>query len=84
MEAVSAASFLPKGEKSSYLQLAMRKLDTVKLLLLVLWESRSLDNKRYAAISAPIDEVGKMLGGWNGQLQKQNSPESASRRTGEK
>ena len=84
MEAVSAASFLPKGEKSSYLQLAMRKLDTVKLLLLVLWESRSLDNKRYAAISAPIDEVGKMLGGWNGRLQKQNSPESASRRTGEK
>ena len=75
MEALSAAAFLPKGEKPPYLQLAMRKLDTVKLLLLVLWESRSLDNKRYATISAPIDEVGKMLGGWNGQLQKQNSPE---------
>jgi hypothetical protein len=43
------------------------------VLLLVLWETRSLDTKKYAVLSAPLDEVGRMLGGWNGQLAKQNS-----------
>jgi hypothetical protein len=33
-----------------------------------------LDNKKYLAISLKLEEIGKMLGGWNGQLTKQNSP----------
>jgi hypothetical protein len=41
---------------------------------MVLWETKSLDNKKYIALSLPVDEIGKMLGGWNGQLTKQNSP----------
>ncbi len=40
----------------------------------MLWETKSIDNKKYIALSVKIDEIGKMLGGWNGQLQKQNSP----------
>jgi len=39
-----------------------------------MWETKSLDNKKYIALSLPLDEIGKMLGGWNGQLTKQNSP----------
>ncbi len=77
MEAAFAAAFLQKQEKLPYVRLAVRKLDTVKLLLLVLWEARSLDNKKYAALSSKIDEAGKMLGGWQGQLLKQNSPAKA-------
>lgn len=41
---------------------------------MILWESKSLDNKKYIALSVKIDEIGRMLGGWNGQLTKQNSP----------
>jgi hypothetical protein len=74
MEMVSAAAFLPREEKLPYLRIAIRKFETIKLLLLVLWESKSLDNKKYAALSIPVDEIGKMLGGWQGQLIK-NSPE---------
>ena len=40
----------------------------------MLWETKSLDDKKYIALSLKIDEVGKMLGGWHGQLVKQNSP----------
>lgn len=40
---------------------------------MILWEAKSLDNKKYIALSVKIDEVGKMLGGWKGQLDKQNS-----------
>lgn len=85
IEAVSAANFLGPTEKQPYVRIAIRKIDTVKILLMICWETKSLDNKKYAAISLPIDEIGKMLGGWNGQITrtieqaraqqtKQNSP----------
>jgi hypothetical protein len=41
---------------------------------MILWETKSLDDKKYITLSVILDEVGKMLGGWNGQLIKQNSP----------
>jgi hypothetical protein len=74
MEAISLAGFLPKGEKQPYVRLSIRKVDTLKILLMILWETKSIDNKKYIALSVPLDEVGRMLGGWNGQLTKQNSP----------
>jgi hypothetical protein len=77
IEAISIASFLPKEEKRTYISIAIRKLDTLKVLLMVLWETKSLDNKKYIALSLHTDEIGKMLGGWNRQILKQNSPAKA-------
>ncbi|HEY4500555.1 MAG TPA: hypothetical protein VJH25_02055 [Candidatus Paceibacterota bacterium] len=37
---------------------------------MILWETKSLDDKKYIALSATIEEFGRMLGGWNGQLSK--------------
>lgn len=73
IEAISIASFLQKEEKLPWVKLAIRKVDTIKVLLMVLWETKSLDDKKYIAISLQLEETGKMLGGWNGQLSKQNS-----------
>jgi len=74
VEIVSFASFLKQDEKASYIRLAIRKLDTLKILLMVLWEIKSLDNKKYIALSLKLDSIGKMLGGWYGNVTKQNSP----------
>jgi hypothetical protein len=74
IEAIAQASFLSKDEKQPYVRLAIRKIDTLRVLLMVLWETKSLDNKKYIALSTKLDDIGKMLGGWNGQLTKQNSP----------
>jgi hypothetical protein len=76
MEAIALAGFLSPQEKQPYVRLAIRKIDTVKILLLILWETKSLDSGKYAALSVRVDEVGRMLGGWNGQLSKQNSSRS--------
>ncbi|MGB3073475.1 MAG: four helix bundle protein [Candidatus Moraniibacteriota bacterium] len=73
IEFVSAAAFLSPQEKVPYIRHAIRKIDTLKVLLLVLWETKSLDYKKYITLSEKIDEIGRMLGGWNGQLSKQNS-----------
>lgn len=75
IEALATAAFLSRPDKLPYVRIAIRKVDTLKILLLILWETKSLDNKKYIAISAKVDEMGKMLGGWHGQLQKQNSPQ---------
>ncbi len=76
IEALTAASFLAREEKLPYVRLAIRKVDTLKILLMILWETRSLDNKKYIALSMKIEEISKMLGGWSGQLLKQNPAHS--------
>lgn len=75
IEAVAAASFSAGTEKMPYIRHAIKKMDTLKLFLMILWETKSLDNKKYLALSVKLDEIGRMLGGWRGQLlKKQNSP----------
>ncbi len=74
IEAISIATFLSRDEKHPWVKLAIRKTDTIKILLMVLWEAKSIDNKKYLALSIKVEEIGKMLGGWSGQLAKQNSP----------
>jgi hypothetical protein len=73
MEYIAIASFLSKEEKQPYIKVAIRKIDTLRVLLMVLWETKSIDNKKYTILSIKIEEIGKMLGGWNGQYIKQNS-----------
>lgn len=73
MEMIIQASFLSKKEKQPYVRVGIRKIDTLKIFLMILWETKSLDNKKYITLSLKIEEIGKMLGGWNGQLLKQNS-----------
>jgi hypothetical protein len=73
IEAISAASFLARPEKLPYIRLAIRKTDALKIFFVLLWETKSLDNKKYISLSEKMNEIGKMLGGWNGQLVKQNS-----------
>ena len=73
IESVSIAGFLSPQEKLPYIRLAIRKWDTLKILVMLLWETKSLDNKKYILLSVPVDEIGKRLGGWSGQITKQNS-----------
>jgi hypothetical protein len=73
IEMISGALYVSKEEKALYIKTAIRKTDTLKLLFLMLWETRSLDNKKYLMISERINEIGRMLGGWLGQIIKQNS-----------
>ena len=74
IESLAVATFLSKEEKLPYLRISIRKLDTLNILILILFETKSIDTKKYISISEQTNEIGKMLGGWYGQLTKQNSP----------
>ena len=75
---IFTATFLKLEEKIPYVKVAIQKCDAIKFFLLLLFESDSLEQKKYISLSEPLDEVGRMLGGWHGQLVKQNSPVKTS------
>lgn len=73
IEGIITANFLSPKEKQSYVRFAIRKLDVLKIFLMILWETKSLDNKKYIALSEKLNEIGRNLGGWHGKLLKENS-----------
>ena len=38
--------------------------DILKFMLQIMWEINLLDNKKYIALSKHLEEIGRMLGGW--------------------
>ena len=71
-ELVFIASNLYKSQKIPYVQKAVTKLDLLKFFLQISWEIKTLDNKKFILLSEKLNEIGKMLGGWYRQLNKEN------------
>ena len=64
-----------KGEKKlSKAEEASLDLDMLKFFLRIAWEIKALDNKKYAALSKRLDEIGRMLGGWINYLEEKLPP----------
>ena len=74
IESILVASFLEKQEKQPFIKKAIISLDTSKFLLYILWEIKALETKKYITLSEQLEKAGKQLGGWYGQIVKQNSP----------
>lgn len=74
IELISVASRINVKQKLPYLIKASIKLDTLKFFLQVAWGSKALDNKKYITISERLDEVGKMLGGWQKDVVRKTNP----------
>ena len=71
---IFTAAYLGPNQKLQYLPRAAAKLDLAKFFLQVAWEIEAIDNKQYILISEQLETIGKMVGGWIRQIQKQNSP----------
>ncbi|MBI5470225.1 four helix bundle protein [Candidatus Kaiserbacteria bacterium] len=78
IEATAQAAFIPRSEKEPWVRLAIRKLDALKILLMVLWETKSLDTKKYAVLSEHLDEIGTL----NIEMQKSAHAEHTAKITG--
>lgn len=64
LESILAASEAYKAEKVPLLQRASVKLNSLRIFLRLMKELRTIDNKKYVAFQEPVDEIGRMLGGW--------------------
>lgn len=73
IELIFLAGSLPKNKKLPYVQKAVSRFDLLKFFLQLSWEIKIIDNKKYIAISEPLNEIGRMLGGWHRNLLKETS-----------
>ena len=58
------AEYSPKNSKVALLEKASVKLDFLKLLIRMSYDLRLINEKKYLAVEAQLQEIGKMLGGW--------------------
>jgi len=70
-ELIFTAGFTSKQQKATIIERASIKLDVLKFFLQTAWELKALDNKKFSALSVPLTEIGRMLGGWKKQLLKE-------------
>ncbi|MDP2708877.1 MAG: four helix bundle protein [bacterium] len=73
-ELIFMAGFAAKENKILIIKKASLKLDMLKFFIQIAWELKAIDNKKFAELSSPLIEIGKMLGGWQRQLIKETPP----------
>lgn len=69
LEQIFSAQYLTGEQKANRLAVCISKLDGVKFFLQIAWENKCLPNDKYTALSADLDEIGRMLGGWKKGLE---------------
>jgi len=79
LECIFTALYLPITHKSKRIETAISKLDGVKFFAQICWENKCIANAHYAELSAKLDELGKILGGWKKGLEKK-TPEHIGRK----
>ncbi|MFA4880161.1 MAG: four helix bundle protein [Candidatus Doudnabacteria bacterium] len=68
LELLLAAGSAPRIEKQTFLKKANIKFDALKIFIRLTNELGILDNKKYLALQHQIQEIGRMLGGWQRSL----------------
>jgi hypothetical protein len=66
------ASYSRDSEKLTLVDRSISRVDLLKLMLQLAWETKTLDNKKYIHITGLLSETGRMLGGWRRQLIGKN------------
>jgi len=64
LEGIMAASQMSKASKLPVLEKTSMKLNFLRVFIRLMRETNGIDQKKYLALQEPIDEVGRMLGGW--------------------
>jgi hypothetical protein len=68
LELLLEASYTYKDEKLELIKKANAKFDTLKLFIRLLKDLNIIDNKKYFHLQEKIQEIGKMIGGWQKSL----------------
>ena len=63
------AEYAPSYKKLETAIKLSDQIDILKFHLKLLWEIKSIDDKKYLAISLLISDAGRMTGGWIKQLK---------------
>ena len=64
IELTLLASYKAKSDKIIYLERASAKLDVLKILLRLSFETKAINQQKYISFENLLIEIGKMLGSW--------------------
>ena len=64
LELALTASYQSKDNKASTVRQLNTKFDILKFFIKLLWEIKAIDTGKLTALSTPLAEVGRMVGGW--------------------
>lgn len=68
LELLIAAGSAPKNEKYAIIRQANIKFDTLKIFIRLANEVNMLDAKKYLTLQQQLQEIGRMIGGWQKSL----------------
>lgn len=80
LELTFTAAYLPPEQKIILLGKTISRLDVLKFFAQLAWESKIIPNDKYLELSAKLEEIGRMLGGWKKGL----ASKTPANNTGEK
>ena len=69
IELIFLAGYAGVDQKGTFVARASTKLDMLKFFVQTAWEMKCLDHKKYAAVTGPLNEIGKDIGSWQKYLQ---------------
>lgn len=64
LESILFAAQSQGREKVPTLEAASVKLNVLRVLIRLTKDVKAIDNQKYLALEADVDEIGRMLGGW--------------------
>jgi len=79
LEMTFAAAYLPPGPKIILLGKTKSRLDVLKFFAQIAWENKLIPNEKYLELSAKLEEIGRMIGGWKKGLEKKTLPQTDGR-----
>jgi hypothetical protein len=74
LELLLEASCVPAREKLNLIKKANTKFDALKLFIRLLKDLNIIEDKKYLELQKQIQEIGKMIGGWQRSLSNQLYP----------
>ncbi len=69
LELSFSSSYLPPEQKIIALSRTISRLDVLKFMIQLAWESKLIPNEKYIELSKMLCEIGRMFGGWRKGLQ---------------
>lgn len=72
LELTARASHATQQEKIVNLDQASNRLDLLKILVRLMYDLKIIDQKKYINLETPLQEIGRMLGGWIRSLKTTN------------
>jgi hypothetical protein len=74
IELIFLAGYAGADQKYTFVVRASTKLDLLKFFMQAAWEVKCLDQRKYAALAVPLNEIGKDIGSWQKFLQTKQPP----------